>query len=45
MTVFFTSDTHFGHEAIIRHCGRPFASVAEMDEALIARWNAREALL
>jgi calcineurin-like phosphoesterase family protein len=41
MAVFFTSDTHFGHENIIRTCGRPFATVAEMDEALVARWNER----
>jgi calcineurin-like phosphoesterase family protein len=41
MAVFFTSDTHFGHAAVIRSCERPFASADEMDEALIARWNAR----
>ena len=41
MPVFFISDTHFGHENIIRMCRRPFASVAEMDEALVARWNER----
>jgi calcineurin-like phosphoesterase family protein len=41
MVVFFISDTHFGHENIIRMCRRPFGSVAEMDEALIARWNER----
>jgi calcineurin-like phosphoesterase family protein len=40
MAVFFTSDTHFGHEAIIRLTRRPFASAKEMDEAMIARWNA-----
>lgn len=40
MSVFFTSDTHFGHANVIKHCGRPFADVAEMDEALIANWNA-----
>ncbi|HVK73561.1 MAG TPA: hypothetical protein VM734_09580 [Kofleriaceae bacterium] len=40
-TTFFTSDTHFGHANILRYCARPFASVAEMDDALIARWNAR----
>jgi calcineurin-like phosphoesterase family protein len=39
MALFFTSDTHFGHENIIKTCDRPFRSVAEMDEALIARWN------
>lgn len=40
MTVWFTSDTHFGHAAIIRLCGRPFASVEEMDATLVANWNA-----
>lgn len=43
MAVFFTSDTHFGHQAIIRHCKRPFASAAAMDEGMISRWNARVA--
>ena len=41
MAVFFISDTHFGHENIIKLCKRPFASAAEMDDALIARWNER----
>ena len=40
MTTFFTADTHFGHAAIIRHCQRPFADVAAMDEAMVERWNA-----
>ena len=39
--VFFTSDTHFGHENVIRFDGRPFASVEEMDAELIRRWNAK----
>jgi calcineurin-like phosphoesterase family protein len=43
MAIFFVSDTHFGHENIIRNCRRPFANVAEMDEALISRWNERVA--
>ena len=38
--IFFTSDTHFGDPSIIRIRKRPFASVEEMDEALIANWNA-----
>jgi calcineurin-like phosphoesterase family protein len=40
MSVFFTSDTHFGHKKIIEHSHRPFASVEEMDEYIIQRWNA-----
>jgi calcineurin-like phosphoesterase family protein len=40
MTVFFTSDTHFGDASVIRNCNRPFASPDEMDEALTALWNA-----
>lgn len=35
----FTSDTHFGHENIIRFSGRPFSSVKEMNEAMLTYWN------
>ena len=38
--LFFTSDTHFGHERIIQYCNRPFKDAAEMNEALIRNWNA-----
>ena len=40
MQTWFTSDTHFGHANIIRHCGRPFATGAATDMALIMAWNA-----
>ena len=37
--IFFTSDTHFCHENIIKFVGRPFENADEMNEALISRWN------
>ena len=40
MTVFFTSDTHFGDHRVLNLYPRPFQTVAEMDAALIERWNA-----
>ena len=40
MAVFFTSDTHFGHTGALGRFRRPFASVSEMDEAMVANWNA-----
>lgn len=39
MRTFFTADSHFGHASIIDHCARPFASVREMDRALVDIWN------
>ena len=41
MKVFFTSDLHFGHENVLRFDNRPFETVAEMDEELMKRWNAK----
>lgn len=39
--IYFTSDTHFNHENVIRHSARPFRDLTEMTDQLIARWNAR----
>jgi calcineurin-like phosphoesterase family protein len=41
--IHFTSDTHYGHNNIIRYCDRPFRSVEGMTQAMVQRWNARVA--
>lgn len=39
--IFLTSDLHFNHKNILEYEkeSRPFATIAEMNEALIANWN------
>lgn len=39
--IWFTSDTHFNHSRIIELSSRPFADAADMEETLVANWNAR----
>ena len=43
MAVLFTSDTHFGDHRVLNIGHRPFESMAEMDEALVANWNSAAA--
>jgi len=37
--LFFTSDTHFCHDNIIKYCNRPFENVKEMNQVLVDNWN------
>lgn len=37
--IWFTSDTHFGHAAIVTHCHRPFRDVDDMDNYILNRLN------
>lgn len=39
--IYFTADTHFGHENIRRLCNRPFTDVQSMNAAMITAWNKR----
>lgn len=40
MNYFFTADTHYGHTNVITYSKRPFKDAQEMDEHMIAQWNA-----
>lgn len=42
-SVWFTADTHFGDHRTLNIHKRAFATVAQMDAALVAGWNARVA--
>lgn len=37
--IFFTSDTHFGHNNILKYCERPWNNVYDMNQGLIENWN------
>jgi calcineurin-like phosphoesterase family protein len=39
VTLFFTSDHHFGHGGARGLFKRPFGTVAEMDAVMASRWN------
>lgn len=37
--IWVISDTHFGHENIIKYCKRPFSDASDMDEYMVSQWN------
>ncbi|HAJ77733.1 MAG TPA: hypothetical protein DCO89_01515 [Clostridiales bacterium] len=39
MSIFFTSDTHFGAQRTLELSRRPFQNTAEMDKTIIKNWN------
>lgn len=38
---YIISDTHFGHENIIKYCNRPFRNTTDMDWCMIRKWQNR----
>lgn len=39
MSIFFSSDSHYYHQNVIKYCARPHLTVEEMNEDMIAKWN------
>ncbi len=39
--IYYIADMHFGYEPILTLAKRPFATIEEMDEAIISNWNER----
>ncbi len=42
--IWFTSDTHFGHENMLRLADRPWSTGAQMNDAMVANVNSKVAL-
>ena len=36
---FYTADPHFFHQNILKHCARPFRSVAEMNRVILNNYR------
>ena len=41
MAHWYTADTHFGHENVIKFCERPFANTGQMDQVLLTNLRDR----
>lgn len=41
MSIYYTSDVHFGDERIMKLCHRPFDTTKEMDNIIVAKWNVK----
>ena len=39
--VWFTSDTHFGHENVLKFTDRPWETIQQMNSSIVANINAR----
>ena len=39
--IWFSADYHLGHPNIIKYCGRPFVSIKEHDDTIIANHNSK----
>ena len=37
--IFFTADTHFFHKNILKLDNRPWDTIEEMNNAMLAKWN------
>ena len=42
--IWFTSDTHFGHENMLRLADRPWSTVAQMNDDMVASVNSKVAM-
>lgn len=37
--IYYTSDLHLGHVNVLKYDNRPFATIEEMNQAIIDKWN------
>lgn len=40
--IWFTSDTHFGHENVLKFTDRPWETIQQMNSSIVANINARD---